>query len=89
MVSAGGQEGVSDGKPQHMDQQDEKPESDQAQTTETTQAQRSNAEGEQQHGKEVPTGDGEVAEKPKEDPSQQVVKLIATNQAASFADYFQ
>ena len=31
----------------------------------------------------------EVQEAAKEDPSQQVVKMIATNQAASFADYFK
>ena len=31
----------------------------------------------------------ETQEPPEEDPSERVVKLIATNQAASFADYFK
>ena len=31
----------------------------------------------------------EIQEPPEEDPSERVVKLIATNQAASFADYFK
>lgn len=63
-----------------------------AQDTEMSEAAAAEQGAEQREGGSTEAGqkpDGEVQEAPKEDPSEQVFKLIATNQAATFADYFK
>ena len=63
-----------------------------AQDTEMSEAAAAEQGAEQREGGSTEAGqkpEAKVQEAPMEDPSQQVVKLIATNQAASFADYFK